>query len=233
MRMLEQQLLRNVGVVFAAAEQLAADKRRWQSNTHTVWNAIDQEVFGAEVQVTPPRALVGIPAPWVAFVGVLDSWVDLDLLRTAVKDLPDVHFLIIGPTRVDIAALRDLPNAHLLGKLERHVIPAILRNCAASLVALKKNAVTERILPLKVFEALAAGALPVCTPFSVDLNKLAADNMVVVAHSTEEFVTAIRSALVNDDLKLRRQRVEYGLQQTWKRRWAQMKQVIDQDLRAH
>jgi len=194
-----------------------------------VWNAIDVKAFERE----PPAAAVAdvdaIAPPRVAFVGVLDRWVDLDLLALTAGRLPQVHFLLVGPTHVDHRALRALPNVHFLGRRDRLVVPAILKRCSASLVPFRKIKLTERIVPLKIFEALAAGIMPVCTDFSVDLETLERDGFALVARSAEAFVAAVERAVAGDSPETRRRLSRFGQQQTWHARWDQMRAVLDEE----
>jgi len=229
MATLEREMLRKVDVVFAAAQCLADDKRRWNPRTYTVWNAIDLKAFEEDSPPGPMADVDRVPAPRVAFVGVIDKWVDLDLLATTVQGLPQVHFLLVGPSHVDDRALRALPNVHFLGRRDRLVVPAILKRCSASLVPFRKIKLTERIVPLKVFEALAAGIVPVCTDFSVDLETLERDGYAFVARSSEAFVAAVERAVAGDTPETRRRLSRFGQQQTWHARWDQMRAVLDEE----
>lgn len=224
---LERKALAKVGIVFAAAEQLAADKRRWQANTYTVWNAIDTAAFDVNSPALCPQDVGAIPLPRVAFVGVLDTWVDVELLVLAATRLRHIHFLLVGPSNVDSRELRTLPNVHFLGRRDRFVVPSILRACSASLVPFRKTKLTERIVPLKVFEALAAGILPVCTDFSIDLASLERDGHALIGPSPEAFVRAVERAVANDTPAARARLSAYGRDQTWHARWAQMREILD------
>ena len=228
MERLERKTLQKVGVVFAAAQQLADDKRQVQANTHTVWNAIDPSVFAAQGQrpTTASVALDRIPAPRVAFIGVLDQWVDLDLLALAAARLPRVHFVLAGPSRVPDAPLRNQANVHFLGRIDRGEVPGVLRACSASLVPFKRTKLTERIVPLKVFEALAAGILPVCTDFSPDLHVLERDGHVRIGRTGDGFVAALQQAIQGDTPAERARLALFGGQQTWRARWDQMRSAL-------
>jgi len=232
MQVLERAALEKVDIVFAAAEQLAADKRRWQPRTYTIWNAIDTRAFESEPSLEEFQEIEGLPKPRVAFVGVLDRWVDLGLLELVATRLPQVHVLLIGPSRLDDRALRALSNVHFLGRRDRFQIPSILRRCSASLVPFKKSKLTERIVPLKVFEALAAGIMPVCTDFSTDLDSLERDHFAAVARSPDAFVAAVQRVVAEDSTASRERLSRFGLRQTWRERWLQMNTVISEYLEA-
>ena len=227
---LERAMLAKVDVVFAAAEQLSEDKRRWQPHTHTIWNAIDASAFGADGSGPKVANVEAIPTPRVAFVGVVDEWVDLELLYLAATRLPQIHFAVVGPVKVSIERLRSLPNVHFLGRLDRSDIPGALRRCSASLVPFRKTKLTARIVPLKVFEALAAGILPVCTDFSMDLATLERDGHARVGRTSEEFVAAIQAAVAADSPAQRTRLADYGRRQTWEARWQQMAKVLEERL---
>jgi glycosyltransferase involved in cell wall biosynthesis len=223
---LERSTLRKASLVFAAAEQLAADKRSWQPRTYTVWNAIDTRAFDVELPRDRLQAIDRIPKPRVAFVGVLERWVDLTLLELVATKLRHVQFLLIGPTQVEDRALRVLPNVHFLGRRDRLEVPSILRRCSASLVPFTKSKLTERVVPLKVFEALAAGIMPVCTDFSSDLDALERDRFAAIGRSPDAFVAAVERAIAEDSTASRERLSNFGLRQTWKERWIQMNGVI-------
>ena len=219
---LEIEMLQKVDVVFAAAESLANDKRRWQPRTYAIWNAIDTGAFAKHQRTSLPD-LRAIPEPRVAFVGSLSPWVDLDLIALAASRLPNLHFVVVGPSYTDERALDGLMNVHRLGPRDRMAVPEILRQCSASLVPFKKNRLTERVVPLKVFEALAAGILPVCTDFSPDLEPLERDGYLVVGRTPEEFVRRLQRAVAADSPSVRQRLTAYGRQQTWEARWTQMR----------
>ena len=223
MRILEQRMLKRVDIVFAAAEQLARDKAREHHEVHTVWNAIDPAVFDGAAR---DGLLSGVPAPRVAFVGVIDQWVDMELLASVASRLPRVQFVIVGPPNGQSAALSGLSNVHLLGRQPRTAVPSLLRECSASIIPFKRSLLTERLVPLKAFEALAAGIIPIATDFSPDLHRLASLQYLRIANDANEFIRAINDAIRADTPEERARLSQFGLRQTWSARWAEMEPVI-------
>lgn len=227
---LERSTLRKVNIVFAAAQQLAEDKKRWNPQTFAVWNGIDTHAFELEPPEDAVREITLIPPPRVVFVGVLDKWVDVQLLVLTATKLQRVQFIMVSPPSAYDSALRALANVHVLGRRDRLLVPTILRKCSASLVPFLKTRLTERIVPLKVFEALAAGIMPVCTDFSKDLVDLERNGWLLVARSQDAFVRMVEKA-VDEDTPARRERLSsYGLDQTWGARWRRMREVLDEYL---
>jgi glycosyltransferase involved in cell wall biosynthesis len=212
--------------VFAAADELARARRPTNPNTFAIANAIDVAVFSSEPPGPEVADVARIPPPRVGFVGVLDTWVDLGLLAATARALPDVRFVIVGPRRVNDQALRALPNVHLLGPRDRRLVPGILRLCSASLVPFVANALTARIVPAKLFEALAAGIVPVCTAFSPNLDAFERQRLVLVARTGPEYVELVRQAIAADTPARRAELAGFGMRQTWRDRWSEMNSIL-------
>ncbi|HEX2780952.1 MAG TPA: glycosyltransferase, partial [Gemmatimonadaceae bacterium] len=196
MRALERRMLERADVVFAAAEQLRRDKLPHNDNAFTVWNAIDPSAYAGSDD--RPSAIDSLREPRAIFVGVVEEWVDIDALAAAARALPNVSFAIVGPVRVPVDALRALPNVTFVGRVGREEVARMLGRCAVSLIPFVRSRLTERLVPLKLFEALAAGVMPVATRFSSDLEPLEQQGLVAVANRADELATTVRDAIRDD-----------------------------------
>jgi len=225
-RRLEKRMLARADLVFAAAERLADEKRKENPATYAVLNAIDARLFSDDSGVRDP-VVAGIPSPRVVFIGVVDHWVDTALIRHVAKSLPEASVLVVGPGSEKNADLQGVANLHAIGPIPRAQVPSILKSASVSLVPFKRNALTERILPLKIFEALAAGVMPVCTPFSPELGGLAKAGFLRIGNSYDEFTSVVREVIAGDTPSSRERLRMFGLDQTWEARWYQMKALIN------
>ena len=223
---LEEQLLRRATVVFAAAEQLARAKRPFNMRTHAIMNAIDISAFTHDLSPKEQGEIDQIPPPRVGFIGVLDTWVDVPLVAQVARELPSVSVVIVGVSRVDDEVLRSFSNVYRLGRRDRRSVPGILRRLSVSLVPFRRTRLTERIVPLKIFEALAAGVLPVCTDFSPELELLKREGKILVASSASEFVELVRTAIATDTPERRAALTSFGMRQTWTARWREMDAIL-------
>jgi Glycosyl transferases group 1 len=230
MNRLEERALKRADVVFAAADELARARVGKNPKTFAIQNAIDTSTFQAEVPDLNFADVDKIPQPRVAFIGVVDTWVDIELLEVTARTLPDVSLLIVGPLNTDTGRLKSLANVHFLGVRHRRLVPGILRRCSATLVPFVSNELTARIVPAKVFEGLAAGIIPVCTSFSRNLDSFERQDLVFVARSPEEYVERVRRAVREDSPGRRARIAAFGLQQTWSARWATMSEVISREM---
>lgn len=223
---LERETLGRVDLVLAASEKLGSDKGSLHPRVTTILNAIDASAY-----VDLPKGAVpdleGVGSPRVLLVGVIDTWIDVDLLEKVAGLAPEVQFVVIGPVRTPVEGLRQRPNVHWFGRRERGTIPRLLASGSASLVPFRRSPLTARTLPLKVFEALAAGVKPICTDFSDDLHRLQEKGLIEIANTPESFAAAVRKAVSEDGVRVREQLSAFGRRQTWAARWQQARAVID------
>jgi len=223
---LEQETLRKASVVFAAADELARARQTQNPRTYAISNAIDTAAFTTDIPEMELADVDAIPSPRVGFIGVLDTWVDLELLEATANALPGIGFVIVGPSRVNDRRLRSLSNCYFLGPRSRRLVPGILRRLSASLVPFASTALTARIVPAKVFEALAAGIVPVCTPFSPNLDVFERRRLALVGRTRAEYISLVGEAVASDTPERRAELSDFGLRQTWSERWKQMSQIL-------
>lgn len=228
LRRLEERLLEKTTLVFAAADEMARVRQGRHPRVYSIWNAIDTAIYERAIPDAEFQDIDRIGRPRVAFVGVLDHWVDLGLLVETARALPDVQLVMIGPSRVDDRVLRELGNVHFLGTRRRELIPGMLRRVSASLVPFESSALTVNIVPAKVFEALAAGIPPVCTAFSANLDVLERQGLVPVARTPEAFIAEVRRAIANDSPARRAEISAFGSRQTWTDRWSRMRTLLSE-----
>jgi len=94
-----------------------------------------------------------------AYVGALDSWFYAEMAAEAARRLPDWRFEIAGPAgpAADLAPLRSLPNARILGPIAHDRVPDFLGQARIGLIPFRRTALIESVHPLKLYEYLAAG----------------------------------------------------------------------------
>lgn len=136
-----------------------------ESRIEVIPNAVDPEVFHADIDGGPVRKKYGLEdAIVLGFTGFIRDWHGLDQVIDALPDLAkdkNVHFLVVGdgPARAALevqAAERGVAGRiHFTGIISREDIPSYI---AAFDIALQP-AVTPYASPLKLFEYLAMGKM--------------------------------------------------------------------------
>ena len=203
---MERDLVRRADLVLTSSEQLCEERRLGNPNTHFVPHGVDVDHFAQSLDATTiiPEDLRRLPRPIVGFIGLLADWVDLALLRAVALARPAWSFALIGKCSTDLAAVRELPNVHLLGQKPFSTLPAYCRGIDVGIIPFRINQLTLRANPLKLREYLAAGLPVVSTPMPEVARFVP---LVHLAQGPAAFLTGIESALAEaerDDAARRR-----------------------------
>jgi glycosyltransferase involved in cell wall biosynthesis len=225
---LEAELCARADVVFATARGLAERKRRLNPATYFAPHGVDHAHFRRALDPACPIApeLAGLPRPVLGFFGLLEEWVDLELLARAARLRPAWSFVLVGKEAVDTARLARLPNVHRLGRRSYASLPALCRGFDAALIPFVEDELTRHVNPIKLREYLSAGLPVVSTPLPEVVAAAAPGDCIVAGRAeggdadgrAEAFVAACEAALAGDSAARRRERSARMSDQTWEAR---------------
>ena len=193
---LEQELLSNADLVFTGGESLFAAKNQRHPDVHCFASSVDVGHFGrARSPLPDPGDQAALPHPRIGYFGVIDERMDLALVAQAADDLPDVHFVMMGPVaKIDPADLPRSPNIHWLGRKDYADLPAYIANWDAAWMPFVLNASTRFISPTKTPEFLAAG-LPVTSTAVADVVATYGRHGLVTIADAVSIAGALRDSL--------------------------------------
>jgi glycosyltransferase involved in cell wall biosynthesis len=175
-------------------QQLAAQHRR---DALCFPSGVDIEHFEPAVRLRNEQPSGRRPV--AGYVGVIDERLDLDLIGQLAAELEDWDICIVGPVvKIDPASLPQAPNLTYTGPRAYGDLPAVLAGFDVALMPFALNDATRSISPTKSLEYLAAGLPVVSTRIPDVVADLSA--VVTLADDGEEFATACRKLLVDDDL---------------------------------
>jgi len=100
---------------------------------------------------------LNLKKPAAVWWGLLDERIDWSWLFYAASQLPDIHFVLIGPTRCKPPAVNQYSNISFLGAVPVIWLPAVARQSDVLLMPYAENEVTRAMQPLKLLEYLATG----------------------------------------------------------------------------
>ncbi len=136
--------------------------------------------------------------PIIVFVGLIDQWVDLDLMADLAKRLPDAELVLpISLAELDARISAGIDNVHVLGRRPFSELPAYLQASDVALIPFQVNALTLAVNPIKLVwppqRWCRSGMtfLPELLPFAG-----AAENDDV-ANDREEFINAVAHRLAH------------------------------------
>lgn len=215
----EARLLRKADVVFATAHSLVESKGRLNPNTHLASHGVDHAHFARALDPATPVApeLAGLRGPVLGFFGLVQDWIDVDLMAWIAEQRPDWNVVVIGRSLVDMSALKRLPNVTLVDRRPYEELPRYCRAFSVGLIPFRINELTSHVNPIKLREYLSAG-LPVV---STDLPEVRHYSHVCeIAKTRQEFLSACERVLRNDTPQERQKRSALMLDETWERKVA-------------
>ncbi len=220
---LEKKLLKLADIVFVTARGLYEAKKPYCREIHLIPNAADVAHFRRALDPETPLApeLQGLPRPILGFVGVIQDWIDLDLIAELARRRPAWSFVLVGPAGpgVNLGPLREMANVHLLGRRDKEVLPSYFKGFDLCLNPFRLNKLTATVSPLKFYEYLATGKpivsvpLPEVEPFS---------GLVEIARGPDEFLQKIEAALASETPERQAARLQAAGANSWEQRVAEM-----------
>jgi glycosyltransferase involved in cell wall biosynthesis len=199
---LERELLQRADLTIVSSERLLLSKAPLARRAALVRHGVDWRHFrggldGGQV----PAALAAIDGPILGYFGLIaQDWVDTELIAHVARSMPEVSIAMLGKITMDVAALRRLPNVHLLGRQPYADLPAFCRGFEVGLIPFPINGATLHANPLKVREYLAAGLPVISTP----IPEVEVLGSCRIGRDRGGFVDAIRAAL--DERRVDRER---------------------------
>lgn len=138
--------------------------RRGRDDVHVIKNGVDLKRFSVGMQGETTKARFGLEGRIVAaYVGTHGMAHGLDTILDAaeiLRDDPRIGFLLVGDgaerTRLEKRSEQmGLENLHIAGQLPKSDMPEIWAASDISLIVLRKRETFKKVLPSKMFEAMA------------------------------------------------------------------------------
>lgn len=224
---LEKELIDKVDMVVASAENLA----RLKDNGKVVKylpHGVDYQHFRNGLKTTGRQArLQNIQSPRIGFFGLLNSWIDFDLIYRVAKGQPEWSFVFIGPSQLSSSLLSHLPNIHFLGPVAYDELPSYANHFDVAVIPFKINKLTISVNPLKLMEYFSLGLPVVSTPLP-EVKKYA--DHVFIASEPGAFSNSIYNALKENEPNNRLKRQKIAESQSWTNKARELKRWIDEAL---
>lgn len=230
--MLEQQLVRNVDVVFTVSDKLTEEKSQLHRSVHTIYHGVDFRLFQQALDRAGSSRPTDVPAkkPIIGYSGVIRYMLDLDLVRFLADQKPEWDFVLVGPvteSRSDFYAqieeLKRRPNVHFLGSKRPEELPSYIGAFDVCLLPYVKTEVsTYYSAPLKFFEYLAAGKPVVSTVGPKQYDR----DVVINCSTPEEVPMAIQEALTRNSAEAIAKRKAIASENSWEQRVRRIDEVL-------
>ena len=216
-----QDLGSRADVVFATSDSLAQKLLPLNAQTHLAAHGVDHAFFARALEPsTPiPADLAALPQPVLGFYGLIEDWLDQELIAMLARRHPEWSIALVGRTCVDVSLLESLPNVHFLGRKLHAELPLYCKGFAVGLIPHKVNELTRHMNPIKLREYLSAG-LPVVATALPEVRHYG--ELCHVTESYSDFERAIETVLREDTPAARRHRSDAMQWETWERKVAEL-----------
>ena len=208
-----------------SASELLESKRRLNANTFLVTHGVDVDHFRRALEPTTeiPADLPRDGRPTVGFFGLIEDWVDVELIAQLAAARPGWSFVLIGKVATDVAPLRALRNVRLLGRRSYQDLPGYCRGFDAAILPFRVNPLTTAANPLKLREYLAAG-LPVVATAIPEAERLAPP--IRVASDPRGFLAHLDRVMAGAERGPRPETSALMVGETWDRKVEEIELVV-------
>jgi glycosyltransferase involved in cell wall biosynthesis len=214
---MEEELCRRADVVFATSHALVERKRVWNPETYLASHGVDHAHFARALDddVSVPADIAALPEPRVGFFGLVEDWIDIDLMGRVAERHPEWSIIMIGKVKVDRSRLDRFRNIHWLGRKPYAELPAYCKGWQVATMPFAMNELTRHVNPIKLREYLSAGLpvvstdIPECRYYPDDCR---------VARDADEFVRLCERAVAEDTPAARRRRSDAMRAETWEKK---------------
>ena len=162
---------------------------------------------------TVPDWLDALPRPRVLYAGAIHERLDTNIIAQISQSLPDASIVIVGPAlNPDVVkALAPLKNVHIHDPVPHAAVPSIMHGADVCIIPHHRNALTESMSPLKLYEYCAMGRAVVATDLSPMRNVHERVHLVPPGGS---FSDAVRLALKQGSMS-EEARQRFLIQNSW------------------
>lgn len=225
----ERELMAEADVMFTGGLSMWQNKKQHHANCHRFDSGVDVDHFQqATRDETPlPEDARGVGHPVIGYYGVIDERMDYDAIRALSAAFPEGTVLLVGPiTKVDPAELPRAANLVYTGQRSYGELPGYLKAFDVALVPFADNPATRYLSPTKTLEYFA-GLTPVVSSPVQDVVDNYSD-IVRLARSPEEYVSAVRAALSEDNGARAERGLEKAREKTWDAIVAEMEGLLNE-----
>jgi len=213
---LEDSLLEKANIVFATSEYLCnrlKEKNRNQNISYSP-HAVDYKHFcsARDENLTVAAEVRNLKKPVIGYVGLIEKWIDLDLIGHIARLRPDWSVVLIGRVAVPANNIDNYANVKILGTKSYEDLPSYMKGFDVCISPFKINELTRSVNPIKIKEYLSTGR-PVVATRIPEMEKF--KDVVEIADTYDEFVEKIENIHKSDNGENIKKRMEFVKNDDW------------------
>ena len=195
---MDEALSRNADLVFVTSETMVPRKQAVAKRVVLSPHGVDVEHFrkATDAGIPLPEEMRSLTGAVIGFFGLIETWIDLDLVQTLADRHPEWTFVMIGRVAVPAAQAPVRKNILFLGARPYQQLPDYGRRFDVSIIPYRFTQQVHHANPIKLREYLAMEKPIVSVP-TPEITKFA--DVVRIATTADEWEMAIRDALAAPD----------------------------------
>jgi hypothetical protein len=223
---MDEALSRAADLVFVTSETMVARKQAVARRVVLSPHGVDVEHFrkATDSGIRLPEELRSLTGPVIGFFGLIERWIDLDLVQALADRHPEWTFVMIGRVAVPAAQVPVRRNILFLGPRPYQQLPEFGRRFDVSIIPYRFTQQVHHANPIKLREYLAMEKPIVSVP-TPEIEKFA--DVIRIATTANEWDIAIQDALVAPDRLGRRAAMRAAADaMTWQARLTRVDQIV-------
>ena len=222
---MDEALSRAADIVFVTSDTMLERKRRLARQVAVAPHGVDVAHFrqAADSAAPVPPDIAALRGPVIGFFGLIEAWIDLDLVAGLADRHPEWSFVLLGRVAVPAATLPRQPNVHFLGVRPYDQLPHYGRRFDVSIIPYRPTRQVHHANPIKLREYLAMEK-PIVAVSTPEIAKFA--DVVTLATTLDEWDAAIAAALADDDAGARARRRKAADAMTWDARLTRVEGIV-------
>ena len=226
---MDAHLSRSADQIFVASSRMLEDKLRLNRSTAFAPHGVDVALFrlAADPQLPVADAVRDLEHPVIGFFGLIEEWIDLELIAGIAARRPEWTFLMIGRLAVNPGRLKGMSNVRFVGPQPYRSLPSWAKAFDVAIIPYRLTRQVVNSAPLKLREYLATGK-PVVSVATPEVVKFA--GLVRIATGTEQFIRQIEAALSSDTEWDRLERIETASSMSWDVRIQEVVEIVERKL---
>lgn len=212
-------------VVFATSRPLVEKLKANNPETHLANHGVNYAQFAkATEDATPiPADLAPLKKPVLGYYGLIEDWLDLDLIAYLAERHPEWSIALVGRSCVDTNRLAKYPNVHFLGRKPHSELPGYCKGFAVGMIPHKVIELTRNMNPIKLREYMSAGLHVVSTALPEVRHY---PHHCTVTESYAEFEATVAEVIRTDTPEKRRERSAAMAGETWEHKVAVLGDIV-------
>jgi glycosyltransferase involved in cell wall biosynthesis len=226
---LDRHLTTHAQQVFVSSPTLLETKRALNPHTEVSPHGVDADMFrqASDPGFPAAEATRDLPRPIIGFFGLIEAWIDLDIVTALAKARPGWTFLMIGRVAVKLGEIKNLPNVVFAGPQPYESLAHWARAFDVAIIPYVRNQQVMNANPLKLREYLATGK-PIVSVHTPEVERFAPH--IRIAAQPDEFLVQIEAALAGDTASARDARLQSIAGMTWDARVEWILSIVSQRL---